>query len=109
MSVLVVAFPVSVFSDLWSHELQKVGGFEALDENDRDSGRKDSDSGRKDTTALNKSGMPQQNYQSTANSGDVVVMDRQDLQQIAQCLQTIRENEQAVKSILRKYHQEDIF
>ena len=41
--VLVVAFPVSVFSDLWSEELKKVKGFDDLlnDDDDEDDGDND--------------------------------------------------------------------
>merc|ERR1719491_932439 len=34
--VLVIAFPVSVFSDLWSDELKEVKGFESMIEVDSD-------------------------------------------------------------------------
>ena len=34
--VLVIAFPVSVFSDLWSKELKRSGAFAALEEDDDD-------------------------------------------------------------------------
>eukprot|EP00977_Amphora_coffeiformis_P016964 scaffold5383_cov222-Amphora_coffeaeformis.AAC.5 len=38
--VLVIAFPVSVFSDLWSKELKRTGAFSTLDDDD------DNDDGR---------------------------------------------------------------
>ena len=34
--VLVIAFPVSVFSDLWSRELKRSGAIDALDADDED-------------------------------------------------------------------------
>jgi len=42
--VLVIAFPVSVFSDLWSKELKRSGAFSALEEDDdNDDGRVEED------------------------------------------------------------------
>jgi hypothetical protein len=49
MGVLVIAFPVSVFSDLWSKELRRSGALASLlegDEDDGDNGNGDNDNQR---------------------------------------------------------------
>jgi hypothetical protein len=47
--VLVIAFPVSVFSDLWSKELKRSGALSALDEDEDDDEKNDAqDDGSKD-------------------------------------------------------------
>lgn len=43
--VLVIAFPVSVFSDLWSRELKRTGALAALEEDMEDDGDDDGDRG----------------------------------------------------------------
>jgi hypothetical protein len=100
MGVLVIAFPVSVFSELWSHELKRIKGFDALGEVDDEAHPK----GPGESPSPHR--VPRQYH---ATESDVVVMDKQDLREIAECLYNIRENERQMKAILRKYHREDQF
>jgi hypothetical protein len=103
MGVLVVAFPVSVFSDLWSHELKQIKGFHALGEDDTDD-QQAHPQGPGESPSPHR--LPRQYH---ATDSDVVVMDKQDLREIAECLYSIRQNERQLKAILRKYHHEDQF
>jgi hypothetical protein len=99
MGVLVIAFPVSVFSDLWSHELKQMKGFEQMtDDNDQD----DAETNKSEPKDLLRT--PERRY-NTIDS-DVVMMSKQDMKEIVECLYNIRENERQLKNILRKYHPE---
>lgn len=101
VGVLVVAFPVSVFSDLWSNELKQVQGFDSLEDDDnrtQPNEPRESPSSQHGTSQKNR-----------AADSDVVVINKQDLREIAECLCTIRENEHRVKAILHKYHHVDQF
>jgi hypothetical protein len=97
MGVLVIAFPVSVFSDLWSQELKQVQGFESLKE-ESDGNQQSGNTGSDPSPAVHRA---ERLYHST--DSDVVIMDKQDLRGIVECLYNIRENERQLKAILRKY------
>lgn len=118
MGVLVIAFPVSVFSDLWQQELKKVQGFEFLhdDDNSVDNGPGDSKTspsqkpGRQDgnpegpeneTTAL----LRQHQLASSpyTSSHETVIIKKDDLHEMVGCLRRIKQEERNLKSILRKY------
>jgi hypothetical protein len=89
--VLVIAFPVSIFAELWQEELRQYSGFEELD---RDAGQANAALNRKDAT------------QSAAEAKrllDRVVIEKKDLKEIMQCMQTMRETEQRMRAILRNY------
>jgi hypothetical protein len=101
MGVLVIAFPVSVFSNLWSHELKQVQGFESLNE-ESDGDEQTGDTGSDPSPVVHRAGRL---YQS--KDSDVVIMDKQDLRVMVECLYNIRENERQLKAILRKYTNED--
>ena len=148
MGVLVIAFPVSVFSDLWSYELKHMKAFKDLatndddDDDDNDSEKKmdhhrnvnKNDEGNINGTTLNdQSGLPwnvqrtperysrtrlagtrYNNFPTTSLSSftgednEVVMMSKQDLEEIVECVYTIRENERQLKQILRKYHHPEV-
>jgi hypothetical protein len=104
MGVLVIAFPVSVFSDLWSHELRRVEGFESLPKEDD----VDNNPPKANSRETDCSPMPhrtERRYQAT--DSDVAMVDKQDLRAIASYLSNIRENERQLRAILSKYHPED--
>ena len=142
MGVLVIAFPVSVFSELWSHELKQIKGFKALNEDDDDND--DGDNGIDNNNKLKEAGVkeankdplrresaqeqqthprtPERQYDynhnfnglglglghSLTGRDDVILMSKEDMKEIVECLYTIRENERQMKNILRKYHPEVI-
>lgn len=90
-SVLVIAFPVSVFSDLWQKELSQYSGFEELD----------GDAGQ--TNAQQSAGERANWTAETDRLPDRVVLKKKDLREIMQCMQTMRESEQRMRAILRNY------
>jgi hypothetical protein len=114
--VFVIAFPVSVFSDLWSEELKY--GF--LDDDDRD--RDDTEQQPPSSQDKSKSEPPagagaastsastgNRNYQfihATDASSENLVIQKQDLREILQCVKTIQKSELRMRSILRKYNLE---
>jgi hypothetical protein len=106
MGVLVIAFPVSVFSDLWSHELKQVQGFESLNEESDENQQQPAaggNTGGSDPSPVVKNHRAQRLYPSTMDSDGAVLMDKQDLRGIVECVYNIRENERQLKAILRKY------
>ncbi|CAJ1949378.1 unnamed protein product [Cylindrotheca closterium] len=82
--VLVIAFPVSIFSDLWHEEMKnKHGGKDSFDDDGND---------------WNQTMAP------ASNDSSKVVMDKKDLKAIAECFRVIREKEDRLSTILSKYN-----
>lgn len=92
-----IAFPVSVFSELWQKELRQYSGFEELDGN---AGQVDAALNGKDA----KRSVEQANWTAEAKSlpGQVAI-EKKDLKEIMECMQTMRESEQRMRAILRNY------
>lgn len=121
--VLVIAFPVGVFSDLWSEELKEVKGFQALFQNDDDddddkeihvsvdtdhlptSSRKNGEDPRNIPTSIFGSGAGQ--HRLLSDDPTYVVMKKDDLNEIVGCLHSIRQNQRQIQNILRKYSEYD--
>ena len=150
--VLVVAFPVSVFSDLWSQELKRAKEQQLIERarrrtaalilqrglqqvrNKEDENKATTDEEKNQTGVTFKlqespmapdepssssmgdllepitrrvSGihLPDSNHDGSDDELDTqhIVMDRSDLQEIANCLHAIRTNERRVNNILEKY------
>ena len=104
MGVLVIAFPVSVFTELWSKELRRTGAL--LDWSDDDS-EPPSSSTRLDYNTI-ETVLPRDdngdNVLSDLPSDDFVVLHKDDLAEIVANLQTIGESQRQIKNILKKYH-----
>jgi hypothetical protein len=107
--VLVIAFPVGVFSDLWSEELKEVKGFNDLFDNDTDNN--DDDQVRQKSSDDNIP--PQLPSSDLKNSVDLrrlskdsgyVVMEKEDLNDIVASLHTIRQEQRRIKRLLKKYY-----
>jgi hypothetical protein len=106
MGVLVIAFPVSVFSDLWSHELKRVEGFESSpNEAGVDTPPPKVNNSRETDGSSPMKNRAERRYQAT--DSNVAMMDKQDLRAIASCLSNIRESERQLRAILNKYNAED--
>lgn len=119
--VLVIAFPVSVFSDLWSKELSRRGAFNSLVDgvdNDDDivqqslsPSRMPPESAR---SLLTYNSSPNRDYVSVASAGEAtigaeigdIVMRKEDLDEIVAHLNTISESHRQVRMILRKCKQQ---
>ncbi len=113
--VLVIALPVSVFSDLWSEELKEVKGLESLF--DEDSYDDDQHLGRntdqerenlQDTCPLAletfRNGyqrVSQMDFQFELSKN--VVVEREDMTEIVSSIRDIHEKQRRIQRILRKY------
>ena len=89
--VLVIAFPVSIFSDLWQQEV-KANSKDKVGIHHGNSGQ-----GEEGTSAKARG--------SGGSAGRAVHMEREDLRAIAECMQTIRDRQDKLSSILHKYEQ----
>jgi hypothetical protein len=114
--VLVIAFPVSVFSDLFSEELKDLKGVEALfqDDGDDDATQEISSSNHALSGSLQSGEFRRARYvgsdselRSLSNDTMYVVMEREDLNEIVSSLHTIRQNQKRIQYILRKYYDSD--
>mmetsp|Transcript_18093 Transcript_18093/g.19613 ORF Transcript_18093/g.19613 Transcript_18093/m.19613 type:complete len:487 (-) Transcript_18093:1455-2915(-) len=107
--VLVIAFPVSVFSDLWSDELKEVKGFESMIEVDSDN----TTNGVSDNMKLNgkqKEGMEEYQEDNAGfeefrlKNSTHIVMEKEDLNAIVSSIYTIQENQKRIQRITKKYY-----
>jgi hypothetical protein len=127
VGVLVIAFPVSVFSDLWSKELRKTGAFQALDDEEDDDGDDHANGGTKGP--ISGSGTPSSGAAAARSVGfdslqdapprysfdhdttttniaadaDHIVIRKDDLAEVAAHLHTISESQRQIRIILKKY------
>jgi hypothetical protein len=85
VGILVIAFPVSIFSELWSEEVKLNNELQ------------------KEESAST----PAKTIRTSSSDG-TVVMDKEDLKSIAECIRAIRENENHLQSILSKYNLESV-
>ena len=116
VGVLVIAFPVSVFSDLWQQELKKVNGFNVLypdeDEGDlmfatpkrvhsQDEKKIYPSMANEDTLLLPKfsSNQSDDGYSDDA----VIMMKKGDLREIQRCLLRIDQEQRKLRCMLRNY------
>ena len=114
MGVLVIAFPVSVFSDLWQQELKKVNGFKVPypeeddllgtttdSVNSQDEKETFRSTANEDTWLLPKFS----SHRSDDGSSDdaIVLMKKDDLLEIHGCLNRIQQDQMKLRCILRNY------
>jgi hypothetical protein len=107
--VFVIAFPVSVFSDLWSEEL-KYGSLDD-DDNDAQSSQDKSKSeppaaGAASASASSTANLSNYQFIHATDASENLVIHKQDLREILQCVKTIQKSELRMRSILRKYNLE---
>lgn len=131
-SVLVIAFPVSVFSELWQKELRKTGALQALEEDDDDDDEEHLDpmtlaSSRANTFSDSDIKLsvipetypppeyrrqPQGSLESMDNesssslfcdNGDYVRIHKDDLADLLSHVQSIRESQRQIRTLMRKY------
>eukprot|EP00934_Nitzschia_sp_Nitz4_P002497 Nitzschia sp. Nitz4//scaffold302_size22357//17178//18852//NITZ4_008561-RA/size22357-processed-gene-0.13-mRNA-1//-1//CDS//3329547038//2487//frame0 len=119
MGVLVIAFPVSVFSDLWSQELESIKGFENLKSNDTNdnaevqpastttSKEKKSETepqtDKKDAAAVWSYAPPSGGAGTTPNRFQGVVVSPQDWQTLMERIERIQQDQKQIQTILQKY------
>lgn len=87
VGILVIAFPVSIFSELWSEEVKannEMKEYESVP-------------------------APAATLHPRNGTNETVVMDKEDLKSIAECVRLIRENDTKLHSILSKYDLESVF
>jgi hypothetical protein len=114
--VLVVAFPVSVFSDLWSEELKELKGFNDLFDNDvgNDAGDDGNNNAERGTEPKSLESQPRlrpesdlkdaEDFEFLSKGSRYVVMEKTDLNEIVASLRTIRQEQQHIKRLLKKYY-----
>jgi hypothetical protein len=107
--VLVIAFPVSVFSDLWSEELKEVKGFNDLFANDTETNDDDEDFRQKSENGGPPRVPPSDlrssdNLSNRSKDSGYVVMEKRDLNEIVASLHTIRQEQRHIKLLLKKYY-----
>ena len=107
--VLVVAFPVSVFSDLWSEELKEVKGFNDLfdndtEDNDNDDVPSSANVNRPRKIRAESNSKIDDDVESRSKDSEYVVIEKADLNEILASLRTIRQEQQNMKRLLRKYY-----
>jgi len=127
LGVLVIAFPVSVFSDLWSNELHKTAwhSLNVIDEEDEgeetitrkeevpinaniyspDSVRSENDitdTRRSDITLSEGPGVFTPHSSSSVDE-DHVVMRKDDLAELVRQMRTINDSQKKIRGILQKY------
>jgi len=123
--VLVIAFPVSVFSDLWSDELKKVKGFESMfevdddDDNTANNGVSDNiKSNEKEVERISRiiprqlRRQDQDQYQEInagfeechSKSSTHIIMEKKDLDEIVSSIYTIQQNQPPLHRIMKKYY-----
>ena len=122
MGVLVVAFPVSVFSDLWSHELHNKTAWHSLEvideEEDEEVSPQDeaplpaesarSSDGpfgeRQESDVSNGAQIYSSIHSATSIGDDHIVLRKDDLTELLSHIRTINESQRQIRGILRKYH-----
>lgn len=125
--VLVIAFPVSVFSDLFSEELKDEKGFEALFQDDTDDNDNNDIHSLQDihgshhtnvlSGSLESGEIRRARYhhgvgsdpelRSLSNDPMYVVMEKEDLNDIVTSIHSIQQNQKRIQKILRKYCDHD--
>ena len=123
--VLVIAFPVSVFSDLWSHELKKMDDFDPYSTANYENLPGGGSPCLADETETNTRttqptfavgrqplSAPEQSISSKtsvldssawAASEPHILMQKEDVRDIFLCLASIQSQERRIRSIMRKY------
>ena len=125
--VLVVAFPVSVFSDLWSRELHKTKAWRALDVMEEDNDDHHSNNNDKEelhSDRRNNADTMHNNNNNTCSddcvgnrlpldnaSGGIpwpvddnhIVVHKDDLDELVQHMQTIQDSQEKIRRILSQY------
>jgi len=116
IGVLVIAFPVGVFSGLWSEELKEVKGLESLfedgsgDDNENDGSNVDPEQEYEEIKCRLEAQLFRNEYQkinskeeSRSHSSTHVVIEREDLNKIVSSIRCINEKQQRIQQILKKY------
>jgi hypothetical protein len=118
MGVLVIAFPVSVFSDLWSKELRLHEAFEILQGEGIESNHGEPEPVKVDSNGAEMAydTLPQAGHQrdtsldslfsnklNSAIDDEHLIMSKEDLNNLMNHLVEIHESQTQIKAILRKY------
>ena len=111
LGVLVIAFPVSIFSDLWSKELRRTGALSDLQNGDADpldDNAVFAESANDSPLASCDDGIMEKNESTNTrwNNADAahILMLKDDFADILSHLEAINESQQHIRCILRKYH-----
>jgi len=118
--VLVIAFPVSVFSDLWSEELKQVQGLKSLHMDDATNSSDDEkvegnnviseQMHEEDTNHRDRKHIRDQYEQIYSEPGSLlhnpkhIMIDREDLNDILASIYTIQQEQRHIQKLLKKYY-----
>ena len=119
--VLVIAFPVSIFSDLWSEELKEVKGLESLFEDDSCDDNQNGGSHKNPEQEFREAIRPHEDqlrneYQTLRIEEDFqshipthVVLEGEDVKEIVLSIRDIHQKQRRIQRILKKYliHEKD--
>lgn len=103
MGVLVIAFPVSVFSELWEQELRHLNGFDdiagkvAINNNTPIENDVNDSNGEKVTLPLDR----EEDMCLKCNKKELIVLNQADVQEILSCLDGIRDREQRIRVLVK--------
>lgn len=104
MGVLVIAFPVSVFSELWDQELRDMNGFDHI------AGKAAAVNGTPITEEVtdnyrDRVTLPPHREEDLClkrNNRERIVLDHSDMQEVLNCLDGIREREQRIRFLPKR-------
>ena len=105
--VLVIAFPVSIFSDLWQKELKKTGFLEHLEEESDE----DQEENNNNTHIYHEKLDPMASVDSMATYGsstrrivgDNVLISKNDLAELYRHMETMHDSQRSIRRILKQY------
>ena len=104
MGVLVIAFPVSVFSELWDKELSQTKGFDHSCHDDPDNinsmSKDEAANDVDDEVVFTTDRIYDLSHQH--NNLDKVVLDQADMVEVLNCLHGIRERELRIRLLLQQ-------
>jgi len=114
VGVLVIAFPVSVFSDLWQQELKKVNGFDfpypdegdllvATPERTYSPDEKEAFSSRTNEDTLLLPKLSSHRSDDGYSDDTIIMMKKDDLREIHGCLNRIQQEQMRLRFILRQH------
>lgn len=103
MGVLVIAFPVSVFSELWAEELSGAKGFEHISDTTQTNKNKNMRENEVESCSGHEILLPsprEETLRIDSKNKHQVVLNQTDINELRSCLDLIREREQRIRVIL---------
>jgi hypothetical protein len=102
MGVLVIAFPVSVFSELWSQELRELKGFDHIADVTASANNSTAPENLHDAHGEDDDNSSNHRSNFNNNTDGQVLLDQESMLEILECLDIIREREQRIRTLLQR-------